>query len=180
MTKILKIFSITFMAGLLLLIILGLFMKPLTYVTRTIVIESPATVVWRHLLEYNSYQVWQKGVKKVVLNKGGELWEGATLRFYHMDQEREISHEERVVKMDDNNQISFLQEGLNKNPLLHDFQTTYLVKRLLDGTSELTIRISYHTSGFVTRIYNQLFLRASFATDSDKNLNALRKLIENS
>ena len=85
------------MAGLLLLIILGLFMKPVTYVTRTIVIESPTTVVWRHLLEYNSYQDWQKGVKKVVLNKGDELWEGATLRFYHMDQEREISHEERVV-----------------------------------------------------------------------------------
>ena len=107
MTKILKIFSITFMAGLLLLIILGLFMKPVTYVTRTIVIESPTTVVWRHLLEYNSYQDWQKGVKKVVLNKGDELWEGATLRFYHMDQEREISHEERVVKIDANSQISF-------------------------------------------------------------------------
>jgi len=180
MTKILKIFSISFMAGLLLLIILGLFMKPVTYVTRTIVIESPTTVVWRHLLEYNSYQDWQKGVKKVVLNKGDELWEGATLRFYHIDQEREISHEERVVKIDANSQISFRRDGLNENPLLQDFQTTYLVKRLLDGTSELTIRISYHTSGFVTRIYNQLFLRANYSADCDKNLGALRKLIDNS
>jgi len=180
MTRILKIFSLTFIAGLLLLIILGMFVKPVTYVTRTIVIESPAKVVWRHLLEYNSYQVWQKGIKKVLLTKGDELWEGATLRFYHMDQKREISHEERIVKLEDDNQIDFLREGLNENPLLQDFQTSYHVKRLLDGTSEVTVRISYHTSGFVTRIYNQLFLRASFAADCDNNLDALRKVIENS
>ena len=180
MTRILKLFSIIFITCMVLLIIVGLFVKPVTYITRTVVIESPATVVWRHLLEYNGYQSWQKGVKKVILIKGDKIREGATLRIYHTDQPKEIAHEERVVKLDDENQISFLREGLNENPLLRDFQTTYLIKRLLDGTTEITVTISYRTSGFVTRIYNQIFLRTDYGVEGEKNLLALRKLIENS
>jgi uncharacterized membrane protein len=180
MTRMLKFFSILLLASLILTVILGLFVRPNTYITRAVVIESPVNVVWRHLLDYNNYKIWQKGIKKVVLNNGDALWEGAALRFYSVDYESEIAHEERVVKLENDNQISFIREGQNENDLLKDFQTTYLVKRLLDGTTELSVRISYHTTSFVTRIYNQLYLRSSYTEDCEKNLAALRKLIENS
>jgi hypothetical protein len=180
MTRILKFLSIIFISSLLITSILGLLVRPHTYITRTLIIESPVNVVWRQLLNYHDYQVWQQDIKKAVLNSGGELSEGASIRFYHKAYENEISHEERIVTLENDNKLSFLREGLNENPLLKDFKTTYLLKRLLDGTTEISVSVSYQTEGFVTRIYNQLFLRSAYADICDKNLAALRKLIENS
>ena len=155
MTRLLKFVSVLFLIFLVVSIILGLFVRPNTYFTRAVVIESPINVVWRHLLDHNNYQIWQKGVKRVVLNSGTELWEGAVLRFHYMDYEGNISHEERIAQLEPDNQIVFLREGLNENPLLKNFKTTYLIKRLQDGSTEITVSVSYSTSGFVTRIYNQ-------------------------
>ena len=82
--------------------------------------------------------------------------------------------------MESDKKLILQRIGLNENPLLKNYQTSYNLKPLLDGTTEITIEISYQPASFVTRIYNQLLLKSSISNTCDKNLIALRDLIENS
>ncbi len=178
MLKLIKIFSIIFCVIFCILIGIGLFARPNTYFTRTQVIKSPVAVVWKHLIDIDNYPAWQSEIRKVEINKGPKIWKGATLRCYLVAYDSTIFHEERVTALERDNSITFLRSGINKNPLFKDFKTSYTLKRLLDGTTEISVVVSYRTTSFITRIYNQLYLRTMLAGSSYNNLAALRDLIE--
>ena len=160
------------------LIGIGLFARPDTYFTRTQVIKSPVAVVWRHLIDIDNYPFWQSEIRKVEINKGPQIWKGATLRCYLVAYDSTLFHEERVTALEYDNSITFLRSGINENPLFKDFKTSYTLKRLLDGTTEISVTVSYRTTSFITRIFNQLYLRMVMGGLHEKNLAALRDLIE--
>lgn len=180
MTKLIKIFAALFIVALLLMISIGIFAPRNTYLTRTQVIKSPVNVVWRQLIAIENYAIWQKSLDKVMLNKGEQLWQGATVRYFMKDYEASLFHEEQVTVLETDKKLTFERTGLNENPLLKDYQTSYNLKRLLDGTTEITVEITYRPASFVTRIYNQLHLKGRIINICEENLIALRDLIENS
>jgi hypothetical protein len=178
--KLIRLSAAIFILLLIIMISIGIFAPKYTYLSRTQVIKSPVNLVWRQIITIDNYTKWQRDLKKVTLNKGDQLWNGATVRFYRKEYEASVFHEEQVTAMESDKSITLQRTGLNENPLLRDYQTSYSLKPLLDGTTEITIEISYQPASFVTRIYNQLLLKSSISSICNENLIALRDLIENS
>ena len=118
-------------------------------------------VVWRKLKDVENYPTWQSSVRKVVLKGGTRITEESILQFYMNDYDSTTYHEAKITKIEDDKSFTFARTGTNTSPLLKDYQTSYNLKRLLDGTTEISVTIAYRTNGFITKIYNQLFLRSS-------------------
>ncbi len=180
MIKSIKIFAVIFVVTIVIMISIGIFAPQNTYLSRTQVIKSPVNVVWRQIVTIENYASWHTHLKKVMLNKGNQLWEGATVRFFLKDYESSIFHEEQVTVLEPDKKLTLQRTGLNENPLLRDYRTSYKLKPLLDGTTEITIEISYRPASFVTRIYNQFLLKSIIGNTCGNNLIALRDLMENS
>jgi len=180
LVKLIKIGAVIFVVILIAMVSIGIFAPKNTYISSTQVIKSPVNVVWRQLISVENYTSWQANLNKVLLNKGSQLWEGATVRFFMKDYETSIFHEEQVTNLESDKKLTLKRIGLNENPLLRDYQISYNLKPLLDGTTEITIEVSYRPASFVTRIYNQFLLKSSINNVCDKNLLALRDLIEDS
>ena len=178
MTQFVKIFSIVLLATILILIVVGILAPKNTYFTKTQIIKSPTSVVWRKLKDIENYPIWQSSVRKVVLKGGTRLTEESILQFYMNDYDSTTYHEAKITKIEDDKSFTFARTGTNTSPLLKDYQTSYNLKRLLDGTTEISVTISYRTNGFLTKIYNQLFLRSSLGSQAERNLTRLKSSIE--
>jgi hypothetical protein len=136
-------------------------------------------VVWRNLVDFDNYPSWQKQVRHVELRKGSALDINKILRFYLHKYQETIYHEEKIIVLEEDKEITFLRIGDTENPLLKEHRTSYTVKKLLDGTTEVSVTVSYHTIGLLTKIYNQLFFRMILANNHERNLITLQKVIEN-
>lgn len=180
MIKFAKFLASIILLSLLVSISIGIFAPRNIYLSRTQVIKSPVNVVWRQLISIENYAAWHNELKKVTLNKGEQLWEGATLRYFMKTYENGVFHEEQVVKIETDKSLTMERTGINENPLLNNYTTSYNLKPLLDGTTEITVEITYQPASFVTKIYSQLYLKGSIANICQKNLLALSELIESS
>ena len=65
-----------------------------------------------------------------------------------------------------------------ENPLLTNFRRSYNLKRLKDGTTEISGTISYRCTGLTTKIYNQFYLRFHLTNQIEADLTTLAMLIE--
>jgi hypothetical protein len=162
------------------MIIVGIFAPKNTYLSRTQVIKSPVGVVWRQLVTIENYASWQSQIEKVTNNNGGQVAEGTILLFFMKNYEQSVFHEVQVTDYEPDKKLTIERIGVNENPLLKEYKTNFNLKPLLDGTTEITIEITYKPASFVTRIYNQLYLKGSISNICEKNLLALRDLIESS
>jgi len=178
LTQFFKIFSIVLLATILILIIVGILAPSNTYFTKTQIIKSPTSVVWRQLTDVENYPTWQSSVRKVVLVGGSRIAEEGILQFYMNAYDSTTYHEAKITKIEDDKTFSFARTGMNTSPLLKNYQTSYNLKRLLDGTTEISVTISYRTKGFITKIYNQLFLRGSIGSQAERDLTRLKSSIE--
>ena len=178
MTQFLKIFSIVLIATVLILIIVGILAPKNTYFTKTQIIKSPVSVVWRKLIDVENYPSWQLSVRKVVITDGSGSREGDILHIYMTDYDSTVYHEAKITKVEDDKSFTFSRTGKHVSPLLKEYQTSYSLKRLLDGTTEISVTISYQNRGFITKIYNQLFLRGNIGSDAERNLTMLKSSIE--
>ncbi len=178
MTKFLKIIAITIIIILVTVLSIGVLAPSKTYFTRTLIIKIPLSVVWRHILDVENYPDWQVGTGNVEINKGKVLAVNKTLRFYLTDYDSLVFHEETITALENDRLITFLRRGINENPLLNEFQTSYTLKRLLDGTTEVSVSVSYYTSSLMAKIYNQLLLRMTLGNRYEENLVQLRNLCE--
>jgi len=177
-TRFFKIFSIVIIATILILVIIGVMAPTNTYFTRTQIIKSPVSVVWRILVDVENYPSWQLSVNKVVLKNGSYPGEGKILCFYMTDYNTDVFHEAEITKYEDDKAFTYVRIGVNVSSLLKEYQTAYSLKRLLDGTTEVSVITSYRTIGFITKIYNQIYLRGKLGTHSDRNLRRLKDSIE--
>jgi uncharacterized membrane protein len=177
-TRFIKILSIIIIATILILVIVGILAPRNTYFTKTQIIKSPTSVVWRKLMDIENYPTWQPRVKKVDLNEGSIPAQGKTLQFYLTEYDSTIFHEAEITKLEDDNTFAFSRKGRYASPLLNGYNTTYSLKGLLDGTTEISVSISYNTVGFITKIYNQIYLRGKLGSQVERNLNMLKSSIE--
>jgi hypothetical protein len=177
-TKFLKTFSIVIIATILVLVVVGVLAPKNTYFTRTQIIKGPISVVWRQLTDVENYPVWQLSVRKVILTDGRTPGEGKILQFYMTGYDSTIYHEVEITKVEDDKSFTFVRTNSTVSPLLKDYQTSYNLKRLLDGTTEISVTTSYSTIGFITKIYNQIYLRGKLGSRAERNLAMLRDSIE--
>jgi len=177
--KIFKISSIIIIVLLLATLIIGILAPSKTYFTRTLIIKSPMSVVWRHIIDVENYSAWQAGIKGVEIENGNIPAVNKTLRFYLSDYDSSLFHEETITALENDRLITFLRKGINENPLLKEFQTSYTLKRLMDGTTEVSVAISYSTRSLMIKIYNQLYLRMALGNKLENNLIRLGNLCEN-
>ena len=162
----------------LILVIIGILAPKNTYFTKTEVIKSPISVVWRILIDVENYPTWQPSVKKVESYGSKMLNAGAIMRFYMADYDSAIYHEAEVTKFENDKTFTFVRIGKNVSPFLKEYQTSYSLKRLLDGTTEISVTVSYQTIGIIAKIYNQIFLRGKLGSRSARNLATLKSSIE--
>ena len=179
MTRIIKIFSVVLIATILILVVIGILAPKNTYFTKTQIIKGPVSVVWRQLKDVENYPKWQLSVKTVTLKDGQSPGEGSIIHFYMSDYDSTIYHEAEITKVEDDKSLTFVRIGKHVNPLLKEYQTSYSLKRLLDGTTEISVAISYRTVGFITKIYNQIYLRGKLGSRAERNLSMLKASIEN-
>jgi len=177
-TRFFKIFSIILIIVILILVIIGILAPRNTYITKTQIIKSPISVVWRKLIDVENYPTWQFSVKKAEIVDGSTLGKDKNIRFYMVDYDSTIYHEEQITKYEDDKTFIFARIGKNASPFLKGYQTSYTLKRLLDGTTEISVIVSYQTIGIITKIYNQVFLRGKFGSQSERNLTLLKNSIE--
>ena len=79
MTRFFKILSIVIIATILILVVIGILAPKNTYFTKTEIIKSPVSVVWRKIVDVKNYPTWQSSVKKVELQSGLSPAEGKYL-----------------------------------------------------------------------------------------------------
>ena len=151
MNKIFKISAIIIIVLLLTILIIGIFAPSKTYFTKTLIIKSPMSVVWRNIVDVENYSAWQVGIKDVEIDDGNMPAVNKTLRFYLSDYDSSLFHEETISALENDRLITFLRKGINENPLLKEFQTSYSLKRLLDGTTEVSVAISYSTKSLTLK-----------------------------
>ena len=178
MTKFIKIFSIVILATILILVVVGMLAPKNTNFTKTQIIKGPISVVWRQVTDVESFPVWQLSVRKVILKDGRTPGEGNILQFYMTDYDTAIYHEAEIIKVEDDKSFTFARTSSTVTPLLRDYQTSYSLKRLLDGTTEISVTTSYRTVGFISKIYNQIYLRGKLGSRAERNLAMLRDSIE--
>jgi len=135
-------------------------------------------MVWRKVVDVENYQTWQSSVKKVELLSGLKPGEGKNLRFYMTDYDSSVFHEVEILKYENDKTFTFARTGKNVIPFLKEYQTSYSLKRLLDGTTEISVTVSYQTIGIITKIYNQIFLRGKLGSRYTQNLAMLKSSIE--
>ncbi len=178
MTRFFKIFSIIIIVLILILVVIGILAPKNTYFTRTQIIKSPISMVWRKVVDVENYQTWQSSVKKVELKSGLTPGEGKNLRFYMTNYDSSVFHEVEILKYENDKTFTFARTGKNVIPFLKGYQTSYSLKRLLDGTTEISVTVSYQTIGILTKIYNQIFLRGKLGSQYSRNLAMLKSSIE--
>jgi len=177
-TKFIKFFSIIIISTILILVIIGTLAPKNTYITKTQIIKGPISVVWRKVIDVENYPTWQSSVKKVVLNSGLRPKVGTTLHFYMTDYDTATYHEAEITKFEDDKNFTFARIGSHVSPVLKEYLTSYSLKGLLDGTTEISVTISYSTVGFITKMYNQIYLRGKLGSGAEQNLDRLKDSIE--
>lgn len=160
------------------LVVIGMLAPNNTYFTKTQIIESPISVVWRKVVDVENYPTWQSSVKKVELQDRLTLGEGNKLRFYMMTYDSSVYHEVEILKFEDDKTFAFERTGKNVVPFLKEYQTSYNLKKLLDGTTEISVTVSYQTIGIITKIYNQIILRGKLGSQYSENIALLKSSIE--
>ena len=149
-----------------------------TTIVHTEVIRSPSSVIWPVLADPERMPSWQTGMVRVTPEKRGGLEEGMILKCYTHRYDPGLFHEERVIRVNPEKNLTLMRVRSEQNTVLRDFSQIYELKRLLDGTTELTYRIYYRCPGFISRIYNRLYQEKYISTRGREDIRRLKALIE--
>ena len=146
----------------------------------TEVILSPVPVVWQVLVDPDRMPVWQTALTKVRTKRRGPLEEGMVLQSYARWYDPGLYHEEKIVRLTPEKNLTLMRMDSDQNSILRDFSQIYELKRLLDGTTEVTFRVFYRCPGILSRIYNRLYHQKIIENRSRENIRRLKALIERS
>ena len=167
------------------LIIVGLFFTIIgittpvdTEFSRTEVILSPVQVVWQVLTDPERMPLWQSGLTAVKPVPAGELQEGMILKIYARQYDPGLYHEDKIIRFTPEKNLTLMRIRSDHNTVLRDYSQVYELKKLLDGTTELTCRFFYRCPGFISRIYNRLYEQKVLENRNQENIRRLKVLIE--
>jgi len=148
-----------------------------TYVSQTVVIESPPAVVWRELTDVDTYTKWQTDLARVYQKNPGPFKKGETLRFIPRNDSNGF-YEMIIAQLETDRTLMFLRSGWGENVLLREYQTTYTLKQLKDRSTEITVAVSFKPVSLFVKTYNQLYLRMKIRENLGEDLTRLKRRIE--
>ncbi len=168
-----------------LLVIVGIFLTIIgvttpseTTFTHTEVILSPVQVVWPVLTDPERMTLWQTGMEKIKAEQKGDLKEGTILLGYAREYDPGFYHEDKIIRITPEKNFTLMRLISKRNTVIRDYSQSYELKRLRDGTTELTCRIFYRCPGFISRIYNRLYKQKRIETSVRGSIRRLKTLIE--
>lgn len=178
MYHILKLLALLFLLTLIFLVIIGLTAKRESSVICTEIIRSPTTVVWQILTDPDKMPQWYGGIEKVELEKRLPIEKNVILRLFDRKLGYGKYYEFRIEDFVLEKQISLLRIGSRSNKLLQDYKQDFQLKSLLDGTTEISHKISYQSATFLTRIFSKLYLQKELQNQGIERLHKLKQVIE--
>ena len=176
MQSILRTLAIILIGFILLCFVIGFTNEPQTEFHYTQVVNSPSTIVWQTLTNPRHMSEWMQEVR--VVTGPSQPHKAALYRFYFQDYDTHAFHEEKVDIYNPENRISFLRVENRNKPLLSSYLKLYELKPLRDGTTEITIKLSYRSNSFLTIVYDRLYLRERIKNQVKLDLENLRKKLE--
>ena len=135
-------------------------------------------MVWQTLIDSERMPDWCGGLYRVEIENREPITKGARLRCYTSPYGYDIFYNVTIVNFIPETQISFQNIGAPQKPLLLNQKLDFELKPLLDGTTEVTLKDTYTTGTFFTKIFNQLYLREDLLDQNKRRLTRLKQVIE--
>lgn len=174
-----RVIGYTFIILLILFGIIGLFASPESQFSLNEIIESPATIVWRTMIDVDRISEWDPTGVSIRISNSSSLRKDSEIDYYANNISMEIIYKERVTGYIPDRRITYRDIIHRKIPLQQNFIRDYTLKSLLDGSTELSITVHYTCGSFITRILDRIYLRGYTMTKYRNQLNSLRNYIEN-
>ena len=176
MYSILKIVYIIVICSILLFTAVGLLTGSETAFSHTEIINSPVTVVWRTMTNTERMPQWNEGLRRDEARR--PLRKGSVIRCYRTSYGKGLFHEEKVDILNPESRISFIRVDKAPRPLLKNYFRYFELKKLRDGSTEVTYRLSYRSNSFLTRVFDKLYLSHALKSSSGRSLRNLKRIIE--
>jgi uncharacterized protein YndB with AHSA1/START domain len=178
-SKILNIFAFFLILVAVIFIIIALISASEHQISYTRVIKSPNPIVWRTLLNIDKIPQWNSDLIKVELEKGTFLEVGTIMKCYLDAKDDNLYYREEVTQVIDEKKLSLQMIMDNQSNHLSEHTLDFQLKPLLDGSTEITLLLSYKINSIITKIYNVLYLNRALEHKIITRLNSLKKIIEN-
>ena len=88
MIKVIKLISVILLLILVVLTGFGLFAPNNVYLSKTMVIKSPSSVVWQYLSDIENYPSWRSDIRQIKLKDSSRIIKGTDLYFFMNDYEK--------------------------------------------------------------------------------------------
>jgi uncharacterized membrane protein len=176
--KLIKLISALIVLLLIFLVVVGLVSKSYTSISCTEVIKSPATVVWRTLVDIEKMPDWLDKISSVQVRFNAPLGKGAILRNYISSGKPGMYYDVEITDILPEKRLTLFEVGSKNKRLLRNHKSDFELKALLDGTTEITYRVTYITGSFLTKIFNRLYLQKQIENECIQRLDKLKQVIE--
>jgi len=178
MYQLIKLISIIMILFLFFLLMVGFVSTSYTSISCSEVIKSPTTVVWRTLIDHEKMPDWFGDIASAQIRGNSPLTKGSILRNYISANKPGMYYDVEITDFVPEKHLSFFEIGSKNKRLLRNYKSNFELKSLLDGTTEITYRVSYITSSFLTRIFNRLYLKKQIENKCIERLHKLKQGIE--
>jgi len=180
MSGLFKIIAVIYLSIIFITGFIGFFYSGTTTISSSSQIESPKTVVWRTLINPHKIPKWDTDIQHVKVEGRNLIRDGAIIFYYLNTPFAEVGLKEKVVYFNPEIKLSLL-DILNKRSMLQNkFIKEFILKTLLDGSTEITLLTSYQSASFFVKIFDRIYLRRHIDYKSTKKLKYFKRLIENS
>ena len=173
-----RILAVIFILIGLFVTIIGITTPADTGFSHTEVILSPVPVVWQVLTDPDRMPRWQPDLIRVAAEPGGPPREGTILKVFSRSYDPGLYHQDKIIRLVPEKNLTLMRIRSEQNTVLRDFSRVYELKRLLDGTTEVTCRVFYRCPGFLSRVYNRLYQQRLLENRNRESIRRLKALIE--
>ena len=174
----LRTFSVLILILIVLFVLPGFFGSAQTQFTITEQIGSPVTVVWQTMTNKDKVPEWNRDISRLEISDEMGYKAGAELVTYFRASPQEIYGKNKLIKIIPEQQMVLRTVSDGKKSLLRQSEKDYRLKSLRDGSTEISLTVSYEPSGFMARAMDRLYLRSQLIDDYTTQLFELRKYIE--
>ena len=86
---------------------------------------------------------------------------------------------EEIIELNSEKNLSFLRIMDNQSKHLSKHRFDFQLKPLLDGSTEVTLLLTYRVNSVITKIYNTLYLKSVLERKLINRLDSFKQIIEN-
>jgi uncharacterized membrane protein len=150
-----------------------------TQISYTKVIKSPNAIVWRTLLNLEKMPQWNGDLNKSELEKGDLLKVGAVIKSYLNAKDDNLYYREEIIELISEKNLALLRIMDSQSNHLTKHRLDFQLKPLLDGSTEVTLLLSYRVNSVIMKIYNAFYLKRVLESKVTNRLDRFKQIIEN-